>query len=486
MSWSMLKTRPPRGMTQIDPSNSRKTLMSASMSKTAELAQFAATLRADMIPSAVIDRALALAIDLLGSGVRAAGEAESTPSIIRMIHRLGLAGNPQCTVFGLRRRYGPAAAALLNGAFGHSLDFDDTHADSSLHPSAPVVPAAIAAAEIAGASGAELLAAIVIGYELCCRLGNALDPGAHYARGFHPTATAGVFGAAAAAGRLFGLDAQQMVAAFGIAASQASGSLQFLVNGAWNKRYQVGEAAMKGLMAATLVQEGFKGATDGIDGRHGFLTGYSDDADPERATEGLGEAWETMRIGVKPYPACRYTHAAVDGLLALMDGEGIAACDIRSITVGLHRNGITMVGDPLAAKRRPGSIVEGQFSMPFAAAVALQRGGFGWDDYDLLNTSEAHALCDLVDVVRDPTVEDVTHPFGARLTVVAGERTHRLHIADPSGEPATFPTADAAAAKFLTLARPVLGAEADELLQRLRTLPEVDDVARWLRQPYPR
>lgn len=453
--------------------------MQSPISATVELAKFAAALPGDRIPQDVRDRALALVIDLVGSCVRASSEAESTPSIVATIERMGMAGDPLCTVFGMERRYGPAAAALLNGALGHSLDFDDTHAESSLHPSAPVVPAALATAEMMGSSGTDLIAAIVIGYEVCCRLGNALDPAAHYARGFHPTGTAGVFGACAAAGRLFGFDEQQIAAAFGVAGSQASGSLQFLINGAWNKRYQVGEAAMKGLIAATLVTEGFRGAVDAIDGEHGFLGGYTDNAKVERATAGLGEIWETLRIGVKPYPACRYTHAAVDGLLQLRASEGLRVADIDSITVGLHSNGLKLVGAPLAEKRRPRNIVEGQFSMPYAAAVALLRGRFGWDDYDLLDAEEVSALCDRVDVVRDPSLEGRLHPFGASLTVVAGAKTHELHIADPSGEPETFPTSDAVAAKFLTLARPVLDGGADNLLRRLRDLPQANDMTGW-------
>ncbi|WP_323040988.1 MmgE/PrpD family protein [Gemmobacter sp.] len=440
------------------------------MSVTQDLATFAAGHPAAAIPPQVTGRALALLTDLAGSAIRAAQEAESTPSVLAMLDRLGMQGDGPCTVFGLNRRYGAAAAALLNGTFGHSLDFDDTHADSSLHPSAPVVPAALAAAEMTGASGADLLAAIVVGFEVCCRLGMALDPAAHYARGFHPTATAGTFGAAAAAGRLLGLDAGGMACAFGVAGSQAAGSLQFLVNGAWNKRYQVGEAAMKGLMAATLAAEGFVGAADAIDGRHGFLAGYSDGADPARAVAGLGQVWETLRIGVKPYPACRYTHAAVDGLLALQAEHGFGPDQVQAITVGLHRNGITLVGDPLPAKRRARSIVDGQFSMPFAAAVALIRGRFGWDDYDLLGDPMADALADRVDVVRDASLEGLRHPFGATLRIRAAGRDHALRIPDPSGEPETFPTPEAAQAKFHALADPVLNQHAAPLLARLRGL----------------
>jgi len=179
----------------------------------------------------------------------AGGKFSSTETAVITLHRAD--GTGDATVFGDSKTYTPAVAALLNGALGHSLDFDDTHADSSLHPSAPVVPAAFAVGEMVGASGREVLTAIVAGYEVCCRLGNALDPTSHYARGFHPTATAGTYGAAAAAAKLFGLSKDQIIAAFGVSGSQAAGSLQFLVNGAWNKRYQVGAAAMNGVIAAT-------------------------------------------------------------------------------------------------------------------------------------------------------------------------------------------------------------------------------------------
>lgn len=446
------------------------------MSVTHIMATFAAETATADVPQAVSERALALATDLIGSTIRAANEVDSTPSILAMLSRLGLDRGDECIVFGLNRRYPAAAAALLNGALGHSLDFDDTHADSSLHPSAPVVPAAFAAAELTRASGADLLAAIAIGFEICCRLGVALDPAVHYGRGFHPTATAGVFGAAAAAGRLLGLDAAKIAGAFGVAASQASGSLQFLANGAWNKRYQVGEAAMKGLMAATLADADFVGAVDAIDGKHGFLRAYSDGADPARAVENLGGEWETLRIGVKPYPACRYTHAAVDGILALQKRHAWGGGDIERVTVGLHGNGITLVGAPLAGKRRARSIVDGQFSMPFAAAVALTRGRFGWDDYDLLGHPEIDAIADRVEVVRDASLEGLRHPFGATLEIVARGESHRLRVPDPSGEPETFPSPADAAAKFHSLAGPVLNADTAAFLDTLRAVPAAPDV----------
>ncbi|MBN8978871.1 MAG: MmgE/PrpD family protein, partial [Rhizobiales bacterium] len=277
--------------------------------ETAKLAAYVADLTYDAIPREVLERAKHLTLDFLGSAVRARREAESTPSLLGMLKALGLDHNGDATVVGDSKTWTPAVAALLNGALGHSLDFDDTHADSSLHPSAPVVPAAFAAGEMVNASGRDVLTAIVAGYEVCCRLGNALDPTSHYARGFHPTATAGTYGAAAAAAKLFGLTKEQIISAFGVSGSQAAGSLQFLVNGSWNKRYQVGAAAMNGVIAATLARDGFIGSSESVEGKHGLLVGYTDDAHPDKAVADLGKVYETMKIGVKPYPSCRYTHA---------------------------------------------------------------------------------------------------------------------------------------------------------------------------------
>src|SRR5205085_1301059 len=348
--------------------------------ETATLASYVSNLKFEDIPPEVRQRAKMLTLDFLGSAVRARQESESTPAIMGMLAALGLDVGGGATVCGDAKTYSPSIAALLNGALGHSLDFDDTHADSSLHASAPVVPAAFAVGELVGASGRDVLTAIVAGYEVCCRLGNALDPTSHYARGFHPTATAGTYGAAAAAGKLFGLTKDQLISAFGVSGSQAAGSLQFLVNGAWNKRYQVGAAAMNGVIAATLARNEFIGSTEAVEGKHGLLVGYSDNPHPDRATAGLGKIYETMKIGVKPYPSCRYTHAALDALIAMRREHNLTPDQIKRVEIGLHRNGITLAGDP-ATKRHPKSIVGGQFSMFFTGAAALDQGSFGWDDY---------------------------------------------------------------------------------------------------------
>jgi 2-methylcitrate dehydratase PrpD len=445
--------------------------------ETARLAAYVQQLAFSDIPADVLERAKTLTLDFLGSAIRARQESDSTGSILAMLATLGLDGQDDATVFGDSKTYTPAVAALLNGAFGHSLDFDDTHADSSLHPSAPVVPAAFAVGEMVGASGRDVLTAIVAGYEVCCRLGNALDPTSHYARGFHPTATAGTFGAAAAAGKLLGLSEDQLIAAFGVSASQAAGSLQFLVNGAWNKRYQVGAAAMNGVVAATLAQQGFVGATESIEGKHGLLVGYTDNADATKAVADLGKIYETMKIGVKPYPSCRYTHAAIDALIAMRREHNLTPEQIARVEIGLHRNGITLTGDP-ATKRHPRSVVGGQFSMFFTGALALDQGSFGWDDYTRLGDPAIEALADRIDVVQDDRLENgCRHPFGARVSITSGDTVHERLIADPPGEPSSFPDAPAMRQKFLQLARPVLNGHAQTFADAIMSLERFDRVS---------
>lgn len=446
--------------------------------ETQKLAYYVAGLRISELPPEVVARAERLILDFVGNIVRGGHEAESSPVIRGLTRTLGFDGPGPCTVFGEEGGLRPAAAALLNGAFGHALDFDDTHAASSLHPSAPVVSAALAAAEMKKASGRDFVVAVVAGYEVCCRLGLALDSAAHYARGFHPTATAGTFGAAAAAGRLLGLDGDGIACAFGVAGSQAAGSLQFLVNGAWNKRYQVGAAAMNGLIAATLAAGGFKGAAAAIEGGNGFLKGYSGAADPSRVVQGLGTEYETMKIGVKLYPSCRYTHAALDGLLALRARLNATGVDIEKVEIGLHPNGIKLTAEPIAQKRRVRSVVAGQFSMPFTAAVALDQGRFGWDDYARIGDPALDALSDRIHVAVDPRVAALAHPFGASLRVWTREGLFEEFIPDPSGEPGVFPSDGLLKEKFGRLAAPVFGeARAERLAATLLSASELDRIA---------
>ena len=446
---------------------------------TAKLASFAVGVDYPSLPGTVIARVKDLALDLTGIIVRARFEAESTEPLLRTMSRLGLA-HGRCSVIGDSQGYAAPAAALINGALAHSLDFDDTHARASLHPSAPIVPAALAAAEMVGASGKDLIAAIVAGYEIQIRLSLALVPKDHYDRGFHPTATCGAFGAAAAAGRLLGLSAQQMQNAFGLCGSLAAGSMQFLRDGAWNKRFHTGYAAMNGLFAASAAAESYRGAAQAIEGEAGFLESYAPSARYAAATAGIGEVFETLRIGVKPYPSCRYGHAALDALIALREQHAIDPLDVRSVEIGLPLTGHKIIGEPVTAKQHPSNVVDGQFSMAFVAAVALREGRMAWDDYDRhLGDPHTLALCRRIRTVADPQAErEFPANMSAVARVVTARGTFEKVVVVPRGEPDNFMTQRELLAKFETLTAPYLGSsERTALAAALLDLDSANDIA---------
>ncbi len=451
------------------------------MGITTDLARFGAAVAVPGLPREVVNRARVLVLDLIGSIVRARHDAESTQPMLGAARALGL-GAGHAGVFGDPCRWIPAGAAFLNAAFAHSLDFDDTHAAASVHPGAVVIPAALAAGEMAGASGAEVLAGIVAGYEVTCRVALALPARAHYARGFHPTATCGTFGAATAAGRVLGLDAAGIESALGIALSQTSGSLQFLANGAWTKRFQVGWAAMSGLVAATLAAEGFCGPTAALEGAHGFLRAYAPDPVPENAVQGLGKSFELMRTAVKPYPSCRYGHAGIDAALALRAAHQLRAEEIVSVTYGLSQAGVKLIGEPAAKKADPQNVVDAQFSAPFVIACALATGAMTWDSYQLLlRDPTIGALVPKVQCVHDAEIEALG-PMAGRITIAARGRTFSQVVAVPAGEPENFPDIGDLRAKFDALATPVLGPErASRLADAVLVLDTLPDIARLTR-----
>lgn len=443
-----------------------------------ELASFVADLRYEDLPSEVTDRAKRLILDITGIIIRARNDAESTPSLMVAVEKLGLTQG-KCSVMGDGQGYAPTAAALINGTLAHSLDFDDTHAEGSIHSSAPIVPAALAAAEMNAASGKELIAAVVAGYEVQIRLSLALNPTAHYDQGFHPTATCGVFGAAAAAAKLMGLDADGIQNAFGAALSQSAGSMEFLVDGSWTKRSHVGQAAQNGLICAALAAEGFKGPREAFEGRYGLFHSHSPKSDPEKAVAGLGTAWETMRLAVKPYPSCRYSHAAIDGILSLMKKHGFSSDDVEEVEIGLPETGWKIIGGP-EDKTNPQNVVDGQFSMPFCAAIALREGGFVWDDYAKhLKDDATRALTKKVKAVVD---ERANAEFPANMSGVTRIKTSKgefeTFVVVPRGEPGNFLADEEFRDKFDGLCGPYLGKEqAARLADQLLALEQANSVA---------
>jgi len=367
-----------------------KTNVETDAGASAELARFAATLALDAIPRQVIQRVRECLLDFIANAAFAARHAESSTAFRAAVDSLAPTGGA-ATVVAEARTYPLQYAALLNGAYAHTLDFDDTSLFGSIHPGAAVIPAALAMAEAEGAGGSALLEALVAGYEIACRVGAAIGTSA-YDRGFHNTPIAGIFGAVAAAGRLARLSVVELQSAFGLAGSQAAGSMQYLENGAWNKRLHPGFAAHDALLAVAFARAGVLGASAPIEGRYGLLAAYSNAPQPQLLLDKLGQWWASAEVGLKPYPSCRLTHAAIGAALALRARLAPGALNALPIRLRLSPKAVQIVGEASSNKLRSRSIVDGQFSVYFQVAVALLDGVCNWDSYRRLGATDVESL----------------------------------------------------------------------------------------------
>jgi 2-methylcitrate dehydratase PrpD len=280
----------------------------------------------------------------------------------------------QATVIGRSERLDALSAAFLNAASGNVFDFDDTHLRTVIHPTAPIAPALFALAELRRSSGRDLLLAFALGVEIECRVGNAISP-EHYGRGWHITSTCGCLGAAAAAGKLLGLDAERLVWAIGAAATQTGGLVECL--GTPSKSLSVGNAARNGLWSALLAERGYKGPPAPLEGRQGYLNALAPSAiDWPALTQGLGESWQLLQNTYKPYPAGIVVHPVIDAVLPLRQEHTIALESIQQIIVRGH---------PLLAARtdRPHVTTgrEAQVSVQHSVAAALLYGEAGLAQY---------------------------------------------------------------------------------------------------------
>lgn len=374
-----------------------------------QLGAFAAGTTFDDLPDAVVDSVKMRVLDILGIAV-AAADLDTSVAARRWAASQG--GNGSAAAVGVPQSLPPNLAAFVNGVLAHSLDYDDTHLPSVLHPSAAVVPAALAAAQRAGANGQQLIHAIAVGLETCVRLGmagydEAAGNSTYFEHGQHATSICGAMGGAVAAAVIEG-DEAQVVHTLGVAASMAAGIIEANRTGGTVKRIHCGWAAHAAVSAAELVAHGLTGPPTVLEGRFGFFQAWlHGNVDLAVVTAGLGTEWAVPGIFFKPYPANHFTHAAVDAGRALRAG-GITPADIRRLTLGVPAPNLRTIGEPIEVKRRPETGYMAQFSGPYAVAVGLLGGGglgASLDDYtdELAQDADRRALMDLVDVVVDDT-----------------------------------------------------------------------------------
>ncbi len=438
---------------------------------TRALAEYAAGTRFEDLPEAVVAQAKRCILDCLGVAIRGCDEP-LVKAQMALLERTAPRG--PASVWASARRTGILEAALANGCLAHALDFDDTYQPVPIHPTGPLLPALLAVAETGPYSGRDLLAAFVAGCEVTIRIGLALGR-SHIERGWHGTGTFGTFGAATGAGKLLGLDAGRMTHALGIASVQAAGLVKGF--GTMCKPLHAGKAALNGLLAACLARDGFTGPAEVLEGRQSFGQLYGGDTlAPGRAVEDLGQRYEMLDISFKPYACCSQTHATADAVRALRDAHGLKPGDVESITLTVNP-----VAANVAAIGRPGTGLEGKFSLAYVAALALAGeplGVAGFEDRRVAR-DELQRLCARVTLEVKPGMKDVeTHA-----TVVTRDGRRLTHyIPEAHGNPGNPLSDDEIRAKFLDLAEPILGARWAPRLMRtvleLETAPVAGAVAR--------
>lgn len=378
-------------------------------------------------------------------------------------------GKATSTVLGRSEKMDALHAALLNGITSHVLDYDDTHLKTIIHPAGPVASAILALSETREISGYDFITALILGVEVECRIGNSVYPD-HYDRGWHITGTTGVFGAAAAAGKLLGLTKQQMRWAFGLAGTQSSGFREQF--GTMTKSFHPGRAAQNGLCSALMAQAGFDSSERVLEAPRGFACTMSDKQDWNEIVGDLGRHWESALNSYKPFACGIVIHPAIDGCIQLRDELGDRISDVDSLHLTAHPLVLELTG-----KRDPKTGLEGKFSAFHAAACALLRGDGAPTAFtdEIVTLPEIVALRDKVTITADrgchsaSVTIDVTFKDGS---------TMQKHVERAIGSYDMPLSDDQVSDKFSVQSALVIGEEATaKLLAVSWKAAELDDIA---------
>jgi 2-methylcitrate dehydratase PrpD len=442
--------------------------MTTDTTYTAQLATFAAALRFEDIPEPVVRKIEDLLVDWFGSAVAGHG-SRPVESMGRFASSMGPAQGPSEVLIN-GTSTSPYLAAMVNAAASHVAEQDDVHNGSVFHPATVVFSPAVAVAQALGASGKQLLAASVVGYEVGIRVGEFLGR-SHY-RVFHTTGTAGTLAAAAAVGHLLGLNAQQMQHALGSAGTQSAGLWEFLRTGADSKQLHTAHAAGAGLMSAYLAKDGFTGAADILEGPQGMAAGMSSDADPARLIDGLGTRWATSETSFKYHASCRHTHPAADALLHVMQSHGLTHGDLAKVVTHVHQGAIDVLGPVV----RPTTVHQSKFSMGTVLAMVAQFGHAGLREFDANFQSEATMLVrDKIVMELDAEV-DSAYPkrWIGKVTVTTNDgRVLHGRVDEPKGDPGNTLSRQEITDKALNLAAYSGGANPQQMLDSVNALWQV-------------
>ena len=447
------------------------------------LAEHIAATRYDELPPEAVDWARTAILDTVG--VTLAGAGEPCAAIVAGV--IG-SGGGACLIFGSDRRATPLDAALINGTAAHALDFDDVSNSMGGHPSAPLVPALFALGEVLDSSGQDFVSAYVAGFETETRIARGVNFH-HYEKGWHPTATLGVFGAAAACCRLMRLDAARAATALAIAASLAAGIKANF--GTMTQPLHVGHTARDGLFAALLARDGFTANAGALEHQQGFLEVFNGAGsyDAARIVADWGRPWDIVSpgLGIKQHPCCGSTHPAVDALLALRREHGLPADRIERIDSWTHPRRLAHTNRP-----DPQSGLDAKFSVQYCLARAVLEGQIVLEDFEgeRFRDADARTLMRRIHAAPHPDMgPDSAEHLGAevRVTLRDGQvLTQRIGAALGRGPDNPLPQ-QVLLGKFRNCAARALPeakvAQLQDLLLRLEEQPSVRTVAAAARRP---
>ncbi len=394
---------------------------------TRDLARFGAALRYEDIPAEAVARIKLSLLDSLGCCLFGA-TLPWTRKVAELADAEGT--KPVATLIGLGRKTSPALAALVNGTSGHAFELDDIHKESIVHAGSIATPVALNLAESKNAakggkvSGKDLLTAMVAGYEIGHRVGNAATMSLFF-RGFHPQGTSGTFVAAATAARMLNLNATQFQHALGMAGSQAGG-LMAAQEGAMVKRFHSGRAAQSGVYAAQLASRDFTGILDALEAPYGgYLSTYSDKPNPSRLTDGLGKTWETLNVGYKPHASVTSIHSALDALSELMKEHGIKAGDIANVETGLS----PMTHVHCAWEYKAQGVTAAQMNLYYGMAVIALDGAAFTEQFREARLADPQILDFItrISAYVDPEIEKMGAPFRHASRVKITTRDGKVH-----------------------------------------------------------
>jgi 2-methylcitrate dehydratase PrpD len=447
------------------------------------LAEYVIGVRFEDLPAAVVRQAKWCLLDSIGVAMAGAGK-KWAQAVLHEVRRQGARGHATVWLYG--DRVPDASAALVNGMFAHSMDFNDDIA--GIQAGGLIPPTAFAAGEEEKADGRSVIAAMVTGYDVSVRMADAINSQQLYIRGFQPTAVCGGFGATAVAGKLMGLDPGQLADAFGIAGSYAGGTIEFLKDGTDTKRYHVAKACHGGVLGARLAKAGMNGPRTIFEGDYGLFKVLSAESRPERLLAELGTRYDILDTSFKSYPFCDGNAAPLEATMALMEEQAIALDDIASlhyrIKTFLIPYAIDFHGDR-SRKFRPRNELDAQMSLPYCIAVGLlKKGRLEVADFDpaRFDDPRIHAIADKVDAVADPELDKVplrpmSMPSIVKLTTRDG-RTFEKRVDYQRGDPRNPFSPDDYARKFHACADPLIGsAWADRVVELVDQLDELDDLS---------